>query len=273
MAEEPLRKKLKVDPEPPSRPPEGQEHGEGIAVVAERMAESDGLEGVKSAFRKRLQRIDFKGADTEIDLNAFLDKFKTNFIEELKDYLKQHRGVKVYLVLTISYLSQEIPEREAWIFYLGSEAQSIHTEGQIAESTKIIFNQILTKNDHLVRTKTGLVIEQIHWASIFLSKFAPLSGESFQELPKFLKLKRAIINVQNADNRCFGYSILAYLHLPKRNPHLAINYNKFFQLHGLDQITYPVEIEQIPEIEEKIKIAINVFSFLMTRGKQDFQNI
>ena len=270
MNEETPSKKIKIEPQPPSRPPEGQAEGEAIAVVAARVSEHDGLEAVHSAFRKRLERIDFKVQEKEIDLKAFLDKFRKRFIDHIQVYLKEHRGLKVYLVLTISYLSQEQPEREPWIFYLGSEAHTIKTEFEINENTDRIFRQIETKNDHLVRTKTGLIIDQIFWASIFLSKFNPLSGETFKELPQFLKSKHAIINIQNTDNRCFGYSLLAHLHPVKKNAHLPVFYNKFFKEHGLDNIQYPVAIESIPKIEEQLKISINVFSFFDDEGKGRF---
>ncbi len=265
MAEGPLSKKIKIEPQPPERPPEGQPEGEAIAVVASRVG-PDGLESVTSAFRKKLQRIDFK-LDQEKDLKNFLEKFRATFEHHIKDYLAEHHGLKVYLVLTISYVSQEFPEREPWIFYLGTEAMSIKLENQISETVRVIFQQVETKNDHLVRTKTGLILDELNWASIFFSQFSPLSGEIFQDLPKFLKNKHAIINVQNTDNRCFGYSILAFLNPITKNAHFPIFYNKLFKEYGLDNIQYPVEIDDIPAIEEKLQIAINVFSFFDDEGK------
>ena len=100
---EPLAKRIKPDPDPPSRPPEGQAEGEGIAVVAARVQPEDGMEGVRSAFRKKLERIDFKVKEKSNDLKAFLEEFQTNFHKQIQTYLREHRGFKVYLVLTISY--------------------------------------------------------------------------------------------------------------------------------------------------------------------------
>ncbi len=106
MAEEPLPKRIKTEPQPPTRPPEGQEEGEGIAVVADRVMPEDGMQGVRSAFRKKLERIDFKAEEKSNDLKAFLEKFSSTFNDQIKSYLTEHKGLKVYLVLTISYLSQ-----------------------------------------------------------------------------------------------------------------------------------------------------------------------
>ena len=42
-------------------------------------------------------------------------------------------------------------------------------------------------------------------------KYAPLEGRGWQPLPKFLAKKEAIINIQNNDERCFGYALLYFL--------------------------------------------------------------
>ena len=39
-------------------------------------------------------------------------------------------------------------------------------------------------------------------------KFNQLGGSSYIELPEWIKKKRACINIENKDNRCFLYSIL-----------------------------------------------------------------
>ena len=40
-----------------------------------------------------------------------------------------------------------------------------------------------------------------------------------------------------------------------------------FQTYGLDQIKYPVEIADIPAIEDMLKMGINVYSFFTDEGK------
>jgi hypothetical protein len=42
-------------------------------------------------------------------------------------------------------------------------------------------------------------------------------SSDFKELPSFLKAKRAVVNVQNEDNRSFGYAILTGLYYEKVN--------------------------------------------------------
>ena len=88
-----------------------------------------------------------------------------------------------------------------------------------------------------------------------------------KELPQFLKNKRAIINVKNQDNRCFGYALLSALCPAPYNPGEVYWYkNKFTEYH-LDQIQYPVTVDKIPQIEDQLQINICIFSYFDDEGK------
>ena len=99
--DEPPRKKQKEYPLPPSGPIKGGEIGEGISVVAAK-CENDRSHKHTSAFRKRLQRFDFKLDDKEPDLKKYLEDFQNEFEQILKDNFKENKGIKVYLFLTVS---------------------------------------------------------------------------------------------------------------------------------------------------------------------------
>lgn len=53
------------------------------------------------------------------------------------------------------------------------------------------------------REGSGRVFSQIKRLDIHFSKFKPLAGSSFIGLPKYLLLKKTIINVKNTDQQCF----------------------------------------------------------------------
>jgi hypothetical protein len=84
----------------------------------------------------------------------------------------------------------------------------------------------------------------------------------FRLLPKFLISKRAILNPKNMDHRSFGYAIMFSLH-PNDWKYYASSPQKdsHFEQLGLNNIKYPVLIDEIPSCEEKLNIRINVFTF------------
>ena len=191
-SEEPPEKKKKQDPKPPSRPVLGGPEGEAMAVVADRVDPSD--RAVRSAFRKRLLKIDYRLTPRPSDLKTFLEEFRIEFEEQVRNTFKELHGIKLYLSLTIGYRSTEYPEKEPWIFYLGSPAHIITIDTQISSELDSIYQEMERKNDHLVSRKTGLVIDEIHWATIFISRYTTMEGRGYQKLPQFL--------VETCDYQC-----------------------------------------------------------------------
>ena len=45
-----------------------------------------------------------------------------------------------------------------------------------------------------------------------LSKYTPIRGSSYVDLPGPIKNKQCCINVQNNDNKCFEWAVLSALH-------------------------------------------------------------
>ena len=109
-----------------------------------------------------------------------------------------------------------------------------------------------------------MVLAEIYSINLKISQFNPLQGSGYQKLPNFLSKKKAIINIKNHDERCFGYSVLAAL-LPddtNRNTNRPERYsNEDFAEHGLDAIEYPVSPFDLPRIEQQLNISINVIGF------------
>ena len=48
--------------------------------------------------------------------------------------------------------------------------------------------------------------------NLHMAKYSPTKGSSYIPLPKKLRDKKTIVNIQNKDNKCFMWSILADLH-------------------------------------------------------------
>ena len=69
---------------------------------------------------------------------------------------------------------------------------------------------LLARNNEMIRDKPNLTLTSIKYFSIKMAKWFPLVGRGYKPLPKFLALKKSIVNIQNTDERCFGYSICCY---------------------------------------------------------------
>ena len=74
---------------------------------------------------------------------------------------------------------------------------------------------------------SGWSLPQILSLTININKYEPMKGSSYIELPKEILMKKACVNVQNKDDQCFKWSILAALHPQEKNAERVSKYTKF----------------------------------------------
>ena len=86
-------------------------------------------------------------------------------------------------------------------------------------------------------------------------------------LTLFIDSTRSVLNPKNRDLNSIGHAIV-FAHYPTNwNSHRGqlANNNRFIQ-HNLDSLKYLVLPNEIPELEDKLKLRINLFSFDDTIG-------
>lgn len=92
------------------------------------------------------------------------------------------------------------------------------------------------------------------------------------KLPIFLYNKKCISTISSRPYYSFAYAIL--FHFYPKQTHQTNNRSRSFlrfrmEYHGLDKLPYPVIPEDIPFIEKRLNLRINVFSFILD-GKKRF---
>lgn len=66
-------------------------------------------------------------------------------------------------------------------------------------------------------TGSNLVYLAIKSIQVETHNYQPLAESSFIDLPDRIKNKKACVNVQNSDNKCFLWSVIAELHPADKN--------------------------------------------------------
>ena len=93
--------------------------------------------------------------------------------------------------------------------------------------------------------------------------YTPLRGETWIPLPKELADKKAIINMQNKDNKCFLWCVLRALNPKDKHPEridkeLKLKENTL----NMDGIEYPVSLQDLNKFEnQNPTISITVFGY------------
>ena len=80
-------------------------------------------------------------------------------------------------------------------------------------------------------------------------------------LPKQLNGKRGCLNIQNNDEKCFLWSILASLHPVQGRNHLdrVSKYQEYEHDLNMSGIQYPADIKDISKLEHQSNISVNVY--------------
>ena len=63
---------------------------------------------------------------------------------------------------------------------------------------------------------SGWYFKEVISFEIYTADYKPMKGSSYILLPEFIMRKKAIINMENKDDKCFLWSVFRYLH-PKQS--------------------------------------------------------
>ena len=226
----------------------------------------------QTAFRNTISRYEYIPNTLYISLVDFLSELEKRLCKRIEKTLQIHNGVKIWVAVLVEYhkISDETLKT---IGVLHTKSKPIFHAGQIDEVMDLIHSEIMERNANFMRQQSGLVISKIEKSVLNICRHRPLAGKGRGELPEYLEKKKAIFNPKNNDEFCFAYSILAAIHpdeITKYHKIRKFNFDNWFKQYGLDKIDYPVNPHDMAEIEEKIQLRINVFSFYDDEGRAKY---
>lgn len=126
-----------------------------------------------------------------------------------------------------------------------------------------IFSDIVctlnTQSEESQEKESGWAIQKVLFIEVNFNKYSPMRGSSYLPLPKFIKNKKAIINIQNSDEACFAWSIMASKYPDVRNPQRCNSYPHYSSNLILNNLTFPMPLKDIPQFENMNNISVNVY--------------
>lgn len=93
-----------------------------------------------------------------------------------------------------------------------------------------------------------------------INKYNPLRASSYIPLPKAIRNKGAVVNIQNNDNRCFGWAVTAGVITPKGPGNRTSSYPNCVEFLNFEGIDFPIKLRDISKFEAiNPEISINVY--------------
>ncbi|XP_065203746.1 uncharacterized protein LOC135833867 [Planococcus citri] len=133
--------------------------------------------------------------------------------------------------------------------------------GDLNESYEEFKNTIKTKSEEFQGKGSGWSLDKILFLEVNLNKYNPLKGSSYLQLPKWVLLKRAVVNIKNNDQACFAWALISALHPA---PHYKkctrmSSYPNYKEVLNFEGIEFPVKLRDLKKFEKNNPISVNVF--------------
>ena len=95
--------------------------------------------------------------------------------------------------------------------YFHSDMYINIASSDVKEILSEVFDTILEKTSIYLRRRSGWYFKEVLHLKIHTVEFNPLRGSSYLPLPDWIMRKKAILNIQNTDDKCFLWCVLRYL--------------------------------------------------------------
>ena len=193
------------------------------------------------------------------DIHEFMIQTFDELVQLMIEELNRLKTYKARLVLHVVFEKEYPPGviAKQTLYYFHSPPMTILHESEISQA---------------IRAAQSFIEKRVEWGPTWkviriltgrldIAEYSPLVNSSYTELPTKLKVKRAIVNVKNNDNRCLMWSLLAALHPAAYHAERVNHYAPYQNELKFTNVEFPVSLENISKIEEMNSLAINVFEY------------
>lgn len=188
-------------------------------------------------------------------LNKMINYVKTLVSNKLEDF----KGMRFNIALKCYFNNSLQPAKhDSWTF--NCKNKLVYTK-EIDNLLLTMKDDILKKIDEYLKRGSGWVFARNDGFWVNVSKYIPLVGGSYIDLPHEIKSTGCCINIKNKDNKCFRWCIAASQHPVKDHTDRTSNYKEAFDNIKDEGVDYPVMFKDYSKFEKQNNIKINVFRF------------
>ena len=183
-----------------------------------------------------------------------LEQFFIHIKQTLIDFLNFHKGIKFRLILVCilekhEYNKDGISNIVTTKAYFNSETVENLRFSDSDDLLEYCYNNIYARVDGFTEDGSKWHLKEIVQLEIHTTEHNPTKGSSYIDLPKWIKDKKAIINIKNKDDKCFLWCILRYLYPKERDAEWIGDLKKYENSLNTKGITFPISKNDINKFE------------------------
>ncbi|GBO34564.1 PR domain zinc finger protein 4, partial [Araneus ventricosus] len=197
------------------------------------------------------------------DFLLFFDEITPQLKEKIEEEIQEKGSVKWYgVVRAVFKRESEDGGEERVTPYFRSNVQIELVGNTVGEHVPASFTKILEVVDEFIRRGSGWILDKIVHFELCVAKYQPLRASSYIILPKKLADKKAVLNIQNEDQKCLVWCLISHkLNSLAHNSYRVSHYTPHEQEIKLNGVECPVPLNKIPIVERLNNLRINVFGY------------
>ena len=215
--------------------------------------------GLRTSVNHSFITQDIPGSENATDPLAFLRSNAAEISSILRDALDIHSNIRYYISLEIKY-KRISDDGVAWITSnFCSTPFILYRADFIDDQLDRAVSTITTRAENFEELGSGWSIDEIKTLRTHIASYNPTGGSSYIPTPKRIAGRQAIINVKNDDDKCFLFSILAYLHPASDNTDKPRKYLPFMKELNVTGLNFPLRVQDVVKFESlNPSISVNV---------------
>lgn len=214
---------------------------------------------VASAFKNRIITYRLNPAqDVEyLTPEAFLCQNKNDIVKLIHTSLMKNTCLKVNFELFAHFVLPKTGEQQLKSFNTKSEIICNNTD--IDDLYSKVTELLKCKMSEFEHKDSGWSYHSVSHLEINVNKYSPMRGGTYLDLPTKIKNSKSCINIQNNDNHCFLWSVVAALFPAKMNVCRTHSYPHYSSVLNIEGMSFPVSYQDIKLFEMNNNISINIY--------------
>ena len=171
----------------------------------------------------------------------------------LNKELGELKGFKYIETLKMTFEKQLGNKTTIKTAYFNSKTKTLINENEINEVLQTSRQELMKAIGQWISEGSGWTIQSVDGHYINLTKYKPLKGSSYIELPTELRNPaKGLINLKNKDNECFRWCHIRYLNPQLKDPQrIKKDDRQYIKNLNYQGIKFPVNINQYNKVERQ----------------------
>ena len=192
-----------------------------------------------------------------IDIPTFFSKIRASIGNVLRKETSQ-RAIRCQTTTWLRFIKDDEYVDKAFNSRMTPVYMLSEMEPIVQEMLSHMSNQI----DNPALRDSKFIFDRLLYTDINIHRLLLTRGSSYIPLPDWLVRKKAIINPQNLDNKCFKWAVIAGLKWEEIDchPERISKLRRYETEFDWNEITYPVSTKNITKFESRNGIGVNLLA-------------